>query len=69
MGDLSGGHASPSRVRFERCSDTARSKDAIRTLGPLFSSQRMVIDYITELYTPACEGGLRWVETAGAAKR
>ena len=48
----------------------ARSKEAIRTLGPMFSSQRMVIDYITELYTPACEGGLRWAESAvGATKR
>ena len=48
----------------------AHSKEAIRTLGPLFSSQRMVIDYITELYLPACAGGLRWAEsTVGAAKR
>ena len=48
----------------------ARSKEAIRTLGPMFSSQRMVIDYIAELYTPACEGGLRWTEPAlRAAKR
>ncbi len=47
----------------------SRSKDAIRTLGPLFSAQRMVIDYIKELYTPACEGGLRWTESIGAIKR
>ncbi|MFT4041496.1 MAG: alpha-glucan family phosphorylase, partial [Thermomicrobiales bacterium] len=47
----------------------ARSKAAIRTLGPMFSSQRQVIDYITELYTPACEGGLRWNEAPVPAKR
>jgi glycogen phosphorylase len=37
-----------------------RSKEAIRALAPIFSSQRMVIDYITRLYVPASEGGVRW---------
>jgi starch phosphorylase len=37
-----------------------KSKAAIRTLAPLFSSQRMVIDYIDKLYVPASEGGVRW---------
>jgi len=36
------------------------AKEAIRTLAPRFSSQRMVIDYITRLYVPACAGGERW---------
>jgi glycogen phosphorylase len=38
-----------------------RSKEAIRTLAPRFSSQRMVIEYINRLYVPACEGGARWM--------
>lgn len=38
----------------------ARSKEAIHTLAPRFSSQRMVIDYITRLYLPASQGGMRW---------
>jgi starch phosphorylase len=37
-----------------------RSKEAIRTQAPLFSSQRMVIDYINRLYVPACAGALRF---------
>jgi starch phosphorylase len=37
-----------------------RSKEAIRTLAPRFSAQRMVIEYITRLYVPASEGGARW---------
>jgi glycogen phosphorylase len=37
-----------------------RSKEAMRSLAPRFSSQRMVIDYITRLYVPASEGGVRW---------
>lgn len=46
-----------------------RSKEAIRTLAPLFSSQRMVIDYINRLYVPASEGGVRWSkESIGAMK-
>ena len=36
-----------------------RSKEAIRTLAPRFSSQRMVIEYINRLYVPASEGGAR----------
>jgi starch phosphorylase len=45
-----------------------RSKEAIRTLAPRFSSQRMVIDYITRLYVPASEGGARWAEEPVAAR-
>jgi starch phosphorylase len=37
-----------------------RSKEAIRTLAPRFSSQRMVIDYINRLYVPASDGGALW---------
>ena len=38
-----------------------RSKEAICTLAPRFSSQRMVIEYIDRLYVPASEGGARWI--------
>ena len=34
-----------------------RSKEAIRSLAPRFSSQRMVIEYINRLYVPASAGG------------
>jgi starch phosphorylase len=37
-----------------------RSKEAIRSLAPRFSSQRMVIEYINRLYVPASAGGARW---------
>ncbi|MBA2598798.1 MAG: alpha-glucan family phosphorylase [Chloroflexia bacterium] len=43
------------------------SKEAIRTLAPLFSSQRMVIEYINRLYVPASEGGARWMAQPVAA--
>jgi starch phosphorylase len=46
-----------------------RSKEAIRTLAPRFSSQRMVIEYIDRLYAPACEGGERWLAQPVGAKR
>jgi starch phosphorylase len=46
-----------------------KSKEAIRTLAPLFSSQRMVVDYIDKLYVPASEGGVRWsARPVGAEK-
>jgi starch phosphorylase len=45
------------------------SKEAIRTFAPRFSARRMVIDYITRLYVPACEGGLRWSEQEVVAAR
>jgi glycogen phosphorylase len=38
-----------------------RSKEAIRSLAPRFSSQRMVIEYINRLYVPASAGGTRWM--------
>jgi glycogen phosphorylase len=44
-----------------------KSKEAIRTLAPRFSSQRMVIEYINRLYVPASEGGARWLTQAVAA--
>jgi starch phosphorylase len=47
----------------------SRSKEAIRTLAPRFSSQRMVIDYITRLYVPASKGGARWSKQAVGAKK
>jgi glycogen phosphorylase len=37
-----------------------RSKEAIRSLAPRFSSQRMVIEYINRPYVPASAGGARW---------
>jgi starch phosphorylase len=46
-----------------------RSKEAIRTLAPRFSSQRMVIDYINRLYVPASEGGARWSKQSLGAKQ
>ena len=46
-----------------------RSKEAIRTLAPRFSSQRMVIEYINRLYVPASEGGARWLAQPVAAGR
>jgi starch phosphorylase len=46
-----------------------RSKEAIRTLAPRFSSQRMVIEYIDRLYVPACAGGERWVAQPVGVKR
>jgi starch phosphorylase len=45
-----------------------RSKEAIRALAPRFSSQRMVIEYITRLYVPASEGGARWAAEPVAAR-
>jgi starch phosphorylase len=33
-----------------------RSKNAIRTIAPKFSTRRMLIDYVNELYTPAALG-------------
>jgi glycogen phosphorylase len=45
------------------------SKEAIRAFAPRFSAQRMVIDYITRLYVPACEGGIRWSAEPVAAGR
>jgi starch phosphorylase len=33
-----------------------RSKNAIRTIAPQFSSRRMLIDYVNELYMPAAKG-------------
>jgi starch phosphorylase len=45
------------------------AKQAIRTIAPRFSAQRMVIDYIDKLYVPASEGGVRvTVEPVGAAR-
>jgi starch phosphorylase len=49
-----------------------RSKEAIRSLAPRFSSQRMVIEYINRLYVPASAGGARWMPqpmTAGRDRR
>jgi starch phosphorylase len=46
-----------------------KSKEAIRTIAPRFSAQRMVIDYITRLYLPASRGGARWVEAPAAVGR
>jgi starch phosphorylase len=46
-----------------------RSKEAICTLAPRFSSQRMVIEYINRLYVPAWEGGERWLAQPVGAKR
>jgi starch phosphorylase len=46
-----------------------RSKTAIRTQAPRFSSQRMVIDYINRLYRPASEGGMLALAEPVAAKR
>jgi starch phosphorylase len=46
-----------------------RSKEAIRTLAPRFSSQRMVIEYIDRLYVPACASGERWVAQPVGVKR
>jgi starch phosphorylase len=46
-----------------------KSKEAIRTLAPRFSSQRMVIEYINRLYFPASEGGARWLAQPVAAVR
>ena len=43
------------------------SKEAMRTLAPRFSSQRMVIEYINRLYAPASEGGARWMTQPVAA--
>jgi starch phosphorylase len=34
----------------------ATAREAIRTVAPAFSSQRMLIDYIERLYTPAAQG-------------
>ena len=45
------------------------AKEAIRTLAPRFSAQRMVIDYITRLYLPASEGGVRWAAQPAAVRR
>jgi glucan phosphorylase len=45
------------------------AKEAIRTLAPRFSAQRMVIDYITRLYLPASEGGARWSRQPAVAGR
>lgn len=45
-----------------------RSKTAIRTQAPRFSSQRMVIDYINRLYVPASEGGVLASAAPVAAK-
>jgi starch phosphorylase len=33
-----------------------RSKNAIRTIAPQFSTRRMLIDYVNELYEPAAKG-------------
>jgi starch phosphorylase len=45
------------------------AKQAIRTIAPRFSAQRMVIDYIDKLYVPASEGGVRvTVEPVGAVR-
>jgi len=46
-----------------------RAKTAIRTQAPRFSSQRMVIDYITRLYLPACNGGLAFASEPVGARR
>jgi starch phosphorylase len=45
------------------------SKEAVRSLAPRFSSQRMVIDYINRLYVPASRGGARWTDPALAGRR
>ena len=46
-----------------------RSKEAIRSLAPRFSSQRMVIEYINRLYVPASAGGARWMAQPVTAGR
>src|SRR5215217_2179437 len=49
-----------------------RSKEAIRSLAPRFSSQRMVIEYINRLYVPASARVARWMAqpiTAGQDRR
>ena len=51
------------------CEWIRRSKEAIRSLAPRFSSQRMVIEYINRLYVPASAGGARWMPQPVTAGR